>query len=168
MTATAPNASEAGRTVQVRRAVRSDLPRIIALLADDELGRGRDDPTEPLDARYTVAFEHIDRSENHLMLVLQDGEMIAGYLQISFLPGLSHHGAWRGNLEAVRISSDRRGRGLGTVLLDHAIAECRKRDCRLVQLTAHKTRADAKRFYERLGFVATHEGLRLSLAKAKE
>ena len=165
MIATAPVKPAAGRAIAVRRAVRDDLPRIVALLADDGLGRGRDDPTLPLDERYMIAFEQIDSLDNHLMLVLQDGDLVAGYLQLSFIPGLSHHGMWRGNVEAVRIAADRRGRGLGTVLLGHAIAECRRRGCGLVQLTANNSRVDAKRFYERLGFVASHQGLRLTLSK---
>ena len=149
--------------IQVRRAIRSDLPRIVALMADDGLGRSRDDPTLPLDERYVAAFERIDGSLDHLMLVLQEGDVVAGYLQLSFIPGLSHRGMTRGNIEAVRIAGDRRGQGLGTILLDRAIDECRARGCALVQLTAHRTRSDAKRFYERLGFVASHEGFKLSL-----
>lgn len=149
--------------IQVRRAIRSDLPRIVALMADDGLGRSRDDPTLPLDERYVAAFERIDGSLDHLMLVLQEGDVVAGYLQLSFIPGLSHRGMTRGNIEAVRIAGDRRGQGLGTILLDRAIDECRARGCALVQLTAHRTRSDAKRFYERLGFVASHEGFKLQL-----
>ena len=163
MTTAARGKQAAGRAVQVRRAVRSDLPRIVAMLADDDLGRGREDPALPLDARYIAAFECLDGDDDHLMLVLQQDDLVVGYLQLSFIPGLAQRGTLRGQVAAVRIASDRRRQGLGTVLIDRAIDECRKRGCSLVQLTSDKTRADAKRFYERLGFVATHQGFKLAL-----
>ena len=163
---TASSNQRAGRAVTVRRATRDDLPCIVAMLHDDGLGKRREDPSLPLDARYVAAFERLDGDEDHLMLVLQQDDLVVGYLQLSFIPGLSRRGMLRGHIEAVRIAGDRRGQGLGTMLLDHAIDECRRRDCGLVQLTSDKQRTDARRFYERLGFVAAHEGFKLQLTKA--
>ena len=163
---TASSNQRAGRAVTVRRATRDDLPRIVAMLHDDGLGKRREDPSLPLDARYIAAFERLDGDEDHLMLVLLQDDLVVGYLQLSFIPGLSRRGMLRGHIEAVRIAGDRRGQGLGTMLLDHAIDECRRRDCGLVQLTSDKQRTDARRFYERLGFVAAHEGFKLQLTKA--
>ena len=163
---TASSNQRAGRAVTVRRATRDDLPCIVAMLHDDGLGKRREDPSLPLDARYVAAFERLDGDEDHLMLVLLQDDLVVGYLQLSFIPGLSRRGMLRGHIEAVRIAGDRRGQGLGTMLLDHAIDECRRRDCGLVQLTSDKQRTDARRFYERLGFVAAHEGFKLQLTKA--
>ena len=163
---TASSNQRAGRAITVRRATRDDLLHIVAMLHDDGLGKRREDPSLPLDARYVAAFERLDGDEDHLMLVLQQDDLVVGYLQLSFIPGLSRRGMLRGHIEAVRIAGDRRGQGLGTMLLDHAIDECRRRDCGLVQLTSDKQRTDARRFYERLGFVAAHEGFKLQLTKA--
>jgi ribosomal protein S18 acetylase RimI-like enzyme len=166
MTATAPDEPGAGRAVAVRRALRGDLPRIVVILHDDGLGKRREDPSLPLDARYIAAFERLDGDDDHLMLVLQQEDRVVGYLQLSFIPGLSRRGMLRGHIEAVRIAGDRRGQGLGTILLNRAIDECRARDCGLVQLTSDKQRLDARRFYERAGFVAAHEGFKLFLNEA--
>ncbi len=116
------------------------------------------------DAAYIAAFEAIERDANQLLAVgtLADGT-IAACLQISFMPGLSRHGQWRGQIESVRVAEAARGRGAGRQMMDWAIAECRRRGCGIVQLTSDKTRGDAIRFYESLGFVASHEGLKLSL-----
>lgn len=163
MTAIVRSQPDAARAIAVRRATHDDLPRIVAMLYDDGLGRAREDPSLPLDERYIAAFEHLDGDADHLMLVLQQDDLVVGYLQLSFIPGLSRRGMLRGHIEAVRIAGDRRGQGLGTILLEHAIDECRRRGCGLVQLTSDKQRSDARRFYERVGFVAAHEGFKLQL-----
>jgi ribosomal protein S18 acetylase RimI-like enzyme len=152
----------------IRPARRADLPQILALLVEDGLGRARDDASLPLDPCYPAAFDRIDGNPDHLMLVLEEAGRIAGYLQLSFIPGLSRRGMTRGHIEAVRIASDRRGRGLGRRLFEGAIAECRRRQCGLVQLTTDKARADARRFYEGLGFEATHEGMKLVLQRSRD
>jgi ribosomal protein S18 acetylase RimI-like enzyme len=146
-----------------RRAQSSDLPDIVALLADDELGRSREDASVPVNGKYVDAFDALQRDPNQLMGVLVADGVVAGCVQISFVPGLSRLGMWRGQLESVRIASGRRGEGLGRQLLDWAIAECRKRGCGVVQLTTDKSRLDARRFYESLGFRGSHEGMKLSL-----
>ena len=152
--------TEPGARPRVRRAVRDDLPAILHLLADDRLGSTRDVPH--VDERYLAAFAAIDADPHQLLLVLDDGEVI-GCLQLTFIPGLSFHGGWRGQVEAVRIAASRRGGGLGRVMMDAAIAECRRRGCRLVQLTTNKQRTDAQRFYRSLGFLDSHEGMKLQL-----
>jgi ribosomal protein S18 acetylase RimI-like enzyme len=146
-----------------RRAQRSDLPSIVAMLADDELGRTREDASLPLNGKYVDAFAALERDPNQLLAVMVRSDEVVGCLQISFIPGLSRQGMWRGQIESVRIASSCRGEGLGRRLLEWAIAECRKRGCGVVQLTSDKTRHDARRFYESLGFRASHEGMKLNL-----
>lgn len=147
--------------VAVREAGRADVPAIVGLLLDDGLGRGR----ESLDdlTPYLEAFDVVDRDPSNLLVVLADGDRIVGTLQLTFLAGLSQRGATRAQIEAVRVAADRRGGGLGTAFIVWAVEESRRRGCRLVQLTSHESRTDAHRFYERLGFHATHVGMKLPL-----
>ena len=146
-----------------RQARREDLEKIVSILADDELGQTREDPSLPLAAEYLSAFKAIDTDAKQLLAVIEiDGE-VAGTLQLTCLPGLSRFGSWRGQIEAVRIARDHRGGGLGHRVFAWAIDQCRKRGCRLVQLTTDKSRPDAFRFYEQLGFTASHEGFKLQL-----
>ncbi len=149
--------------LRMREAVEGDLPAIVALLDDDAQSRGREDPRLPLAAAYLAAFGAIDRDPDQLLIVAEQGGAIVGTMQLSFLPGLSFRGAWRGQIEAVRIARERRGQGLGMQLIEWAIARCRDRGCRMVQLTSKTTRTDAHRFYERLGFVRSHVGMKLQL-----
>jgi ribosomal protein S18 acetylase RimI-like enzyme len=147
-----------------RRATAADLPAIIALLADDPLGRLREDGSSPPGPRYVAAFAAIDADPNQLLAVVErDGEII-GCLQLSFIPGLSRLGMWRGQVESVRIAAGHRGGGLGRAMIEWAIEQCRARGCGMVQLTSDKSRADALRFYESLGFRASHEGMKLDLS----
>jgi ribosomal protein S18 acetylase RimI-like enzyme len=141
----------------------ADLPRIIALLVDDTLGRAREDAADPPAPCYVAAFAAIERDPNQLLVVVEQRGVVVGCLQLSFIPGLSHQGAWRGQIESVRIAASERGGGLGRRMFDWAIGECRTRGCRLVQLTSDKTRPDAIRFYESLGFKPSHEGMKLAL-----
>jgi ribosomal protein S18 acetylase RimI-like enzyme len=147
----------------IRRATSDDLAAIVGLLADDALGRSRENPGPPLDPCYGEAFAAIERDPNQFLAVAEDGGAIVGCLQLSFIPGLSRRGLWRGQIESVRVASARRGGGLGRVLFEWAITECRRRGCGLVQLTTDKARPDALRFYESLGFAASHEGMKLAL-----
>ena len=144
----------------VRRAAAADLPAIVALLADDVLGAGREAPGDPA---YAAAFAAIEADVNQVFAVADQDGRIVGCLQLSFIPGLSRRGMWRGQIESVRIAADQRGLGLGQRLFDWAIAQCRARGCGLVQLTTDKARPEARRFYESLGFVASHEGMKLAL-----
>jgi ribosomal protein S18 acetylase RimI-like enzyme len=148
----------------LRRATADDIPEIVALLAADQLGAARDGIRCPEDlALYRAAFEAIDRDPAHLLLVAQSGPDIVATMQMSFLPGLARRGALRAQIEAVRVHESCRNYGLGAALITWAINESRRRQCALVQLTTAKSRTSAHRFYQRLGFAATHEGMKLLL-----
>jgi GNAT superfamily N-acetyltransferase len=146
-----------------RRAAPDDLETIVALLADDPIGRGRENPGPRLDACYREAFAAIERDPNQLLVVAERGGQVIGVLQLSFIPGLTRRGMWRGQIEGVRVATGERAGGIGRALLEWAIEECRRRGCGLVQLTSDKRRSAAHRFYEALGFEATHQGYKLSL-----
>ncbi len=152
-----------GEDLLLRRATTADLPAIIALLADDPLGRAREDRGMPPNPAYVAAFAAIERDPNQFLAVAESGGEVVGCLQISFIPGLSRLGLWRGQIESVRVAASQRGRGLGRRVFEWAIAECRRRGCGLVQLTTDKSRPEALRFYESLGFSASHEGMKLTL-----
>jgi GNAT superfamily N-acetyltransferase len=150
-------------TTQFRKARKHDLPAIVALIADDGLGRGRDDASLPLDPAYEMAFDALDSDPSQMQMVLEvDGE-IAGVMQLSFIAGLSRKGATRCQIEGVRIASSLRGRGLGRQLIQWGIDEAKRRKCNLVQLTSDKSRSEAHRFYADLGFVASHEGYKMAI-----
>ena len=149
--------------IVIRKAVAADVAAIVAMLADDALGAKREDASLPLRDSYRNAFAAIDADRNQLLAVVeQEGEII-GCMQISFIPGLSRMGMWRGQIESVRIASHIRGGGIGRRMIEWAIEQCRERGCGLVQLTTDKSRSDALRFYQSLGFTDSHEGLKLSL-----
>jgi GNAT superfamily N-acetyltransferase len=148
--------------VRIRPARREDLPRIVELLADDDLGRGREHPTEDL-SLYAEAFLDIDEDpRNELIVVEAAGEVIAT-LQLTFIPSLTHTGGERAQVEGVRVAAGSRSTGVGRQLLEWAISRAERRGCKTVQLTTDKRRAVARRFYEALGFGATHEGMKLKL-----
>jgi len=140
-----------------------DLPAILAMLIDDELGKLREDASTPLNPAYLAAFEALERDPNQLLVVAERDGAVVGCCQLSFLAGLSHQGMWRGQIEGVRVASSERGSGLGRAMMEWVIEQCRARACGLVQLTTDKRRRNAHRFYERLGFVASHEGMKLRL-----
>ena len=150
-------------TVSARPALINDLPAIVGLLADDVLGQGREDIGLPLHSNYFDAFEAIEDDPNQVFVVFEAEGVIVGCLQLSFIPGLSRQGAWRGQIESVRISSERRGAGLGQEMISWAVDTCRKRGCRIIQLTSDKARKDAAEFYRALGFVASHEGFKKTI-----
>jgi GNAT superfamily N-acetyltransferase len=149
--------------VAFRRATPDDLESIVALLADNPLGREREKFGPGLDACYRDAFAVIDGDPNQLLAVAERGGRVVGVLQFSFIPGLTRRGMCRGQIEGVRIVENERGGGIGRAMLEWAIAECGERGCGLVQLTSDERRPDAHRFYEALGFRATHRGYKLAL-----
>jgi ribosomal protein S18 acetylase RimI-like enzyme len=151
MTATSP--------VTVRPARRYDVAAIIAMLADDHLGRARERLEDPLPSLYYDAFERLSRDPNIELMVAEEGGRVVGCLQLCILPGLSSQGASRGLIEDVRVASDRRSRGIGEQLVQWAVGEAKARGCKLVELLTHHTRVDAQRFYERLGFSRSHVGM---------
>jgi GNAT superfamily N-acetyltransferase len=150
-----------------RAATVDDLPAIVALLMDDALGKLREDLGPPINPRYLDAFAAIARDPNQLLAVADKGGQVVGCLQITFIPGLSRLGMWRGQIEAVRVASTQRGSGVGRAMVQWTIEQCRERGCGLVQLTTDKRRADAHRFYAGLGFEASHEGMKLTLPDAR-
>ncbi|WP_405064518.1 GNAT family N-acetyltransferase [Kribbella sp. NBC_01505] len=145
----------------IRRAGETDVHAIVAMLADDPLGTGR----ESLDdlTPYEQAFAAIDADPNQLLVVAERNDEVIGTLQLTFIPGLSRRGSLRALVEAVRVAAPARGSGLGTTLIRWAIEESRNRGAVLVQLTSDKTRTDAHRFYTNLGFENSHEGFKLKL-----
>ncbi|MEM7221613.1 MAG: GNAT family N-acetyltransferase [Pseudomonadota bacterium] len=144
-----------------RPAEEEDLPAIVRLLATDPLGATRESATEDLPEAYRVAFAAIQaQAGNEVLVAEQDGQVV-GCLQLTIIPGLARRGMTRGQIEAVRIDERLRGQGLGEALFVHAIERAKAAGCGLVQLTTDKSRPDAHRFYERLGFVASHEGMKL-------
>ena len=147
--------------LEIRPAVADDIPAIVAMLADDPLGAQRESPDDL--TPYLVALERLSSDPNqHLVVAVREGRVV-GTLQLTVIPGLSRRGSTRSIIEAVRIHADERGSGLGTQLIEWAIGESRRQKCQLVQLTSDKSRTDAHRFYERLGFTASHVGFKLSL-----
>ena len=148
-----------------RDATLADLPIVIAMLADGQIGGSADDPSEPLDPAYPAALDAIERDPNQRLIVADlDGEVV-GTMLLSCLPGLLNHGAWRGQIEAVRIASDKRSLGLGSAMVGWAVDYFRERGCYAAQLTSNNDRADAHRFYERLGWKKSHSGFKLKLTK---
>ena len=146
-----------------RNARRADLPRILELLAADSIASSRETPAGALTDAHEAAFAAIAASpDNDLIVVERAGEVI-GVLQFTVIPGLTYQGGSRALIEAVRVASACRSRGIGQALVEHAIDRARSRGCRLVQLTTDRRRESALRFYERLGFVASHNGMKLRL-----
>jgi GNAT superfamily N-acetyltransferase len=150
--------------VRFRRATREDVPALVRLLADDPLGAQREAVTSPLPGSYYAAFEAIERDPNNELIVAEtaDGQL-AGMLQLTFIPYLTYRGGWRALVEGVRVVAQMRSRGVGRRLFEWAIERARERGCHMIQLTSDKSRAEAIRFYESLGFVASHEGMKLHL-----
>lgn len=146
-----------------RAALRADVPAIVHMLADDHLGRTREQVSDPLPDSYYAAFDALANDPNNELIVATDDARVVATLQITFTPSLSHQGSWRATLESVRTASELRGQGIGAALVAYAIERAQLRGCRMVQLSTDKSRADARRFYERLGFHATHEGMKLLL-----
>ncbi|MEV7865352.1 GNAT family N-acetyltransferase [Streptomyces sp. NPDC088124] len=147
--------------LEIRPAVPDDIPAIVALLADDALGAQRESPDDL--TPYTTAFARLAADPNQHLVVGARGHRVIGTLQLTIIPGLSRRGATRSLIEAVRVHSDERGSGLGTRFIEWAIDVSRREGCQLVQLTSDATRTDAHRFYERLGFTASHLGFKLSI-----
>lgn len=149
--------------VTYRDATAADLPAIIRLLAEDQIGGRTDDPGTPLDPVYAAAFAAIDSDAHQRLIVAEIDGAVIGTMQLSFLPGLLNRGAWRGQIEAVRIAADQRGNGLGADMIGWAVEQCRARRCFMAQLTSNNDRVAAHRFYERLGWQKSHAGFKLYL-----
>lgn len=147
--------------LEIRAAVTDDLPAIVSMLADDPLGAQRESPDDL--GPYATALDRLSTDPNqHLVVAVREGHVV-GTLQLTIVPGLSRRGSTRSIIEGVRVHADERGSGLGTRLIEWAIDTSRHEGCHLVQLTSDNTRTDAHRFYERLGFTASHVGFKLPL-----
>ena len=146
-----------------RLATRADLPSVVRLLADDDLGSQRERYESPLPESYYSAFEQIDNDSNHELIIAgRNGEVI-GTLHLMFLPSISFQGGLRAQIESVRVDKRFQSQGIGSEMMKWAMERAKQRGAHIVQLTTHKSRVDAHRFYERLGFKGTHMGMKLSL-----
>nr|ADU90698.1 putative acetyltransferase [Collimonas sp. MPS11E8] len=150
--------------MEFRHATDQDLASIVRLLADDALGSGRERYEQPLPQAYVQAFAAIRQQHGNFILLAVENTEVLGCLQLTLIPGLARLGMTRAQIEGVRVAASHRGKGVGEALFQHAIGYAREQGCGLVQLTTDKSRGDAHRFYERLGFVDSHAGMKLMLA----
>ena len=148
--------------MQYRDATETDLPAIVHLLADDQFGAGRERDVSPLPPCYLAGFRAMLAQGGRIILAVQDGTIV-GCLQLNVLHGVSHQGQSRAQVEGVRVDSSRRGGGIGTGLMRHAMAEARAAGCTVLQLTTNRERRAARDFYARLGFARSHAGMKISL-----
>lgn len=148
-----------------REAVQGDLDNIVLMLSDDKLGQKRERYTRPLLESYLNAFHLIEADPNIELIVACDREEVVGVLQLTMTPFLTYQGGWRSSIEGVRTASTHRGRGIGTLLIKRAIQRASDRGCHMIQLTTDKQRPEARRLYEKLGFEATHDGMKLHLLR---
>ena len=146
-----------------RTATQDDVVNIVRLLGDDPLGAKRECYQDPLPSDYYDAFSAIDADPNNELVVTCKNEQVVGVLQLTFIPYLTYQGGWRALIEGVRVDATLRSKGVGRAMFEWAISRAKQRDCHVVQLTMDKSRPDAKRFYESLGFKATHDGMKLHL-----
>lgn len=149
--------------VLFRRARRDDLPSIVRMLADDELGSQRECYEDPLPSPYYSAFEQIEKDPNHELIVAEQNGEVIGTLHLMFLPSISFQGGLRAQVESVRVDKRFQSQGIGSAMMKWTMERAKERGAHVVQLTTHKTRVDAHRFYERLGFKGSHLGMKLNL-----
>ena len=150
-------------SLSFRRATRADLPAIVALLAEDVLGRTRETVGDSPDPRYMAAFDAVQSDQRQMLFVAELEGAVIGTMQLIFIPGIGRMGALRGQIESVHIAGSVRGTGHGAAMIRWAIERCREAGCSMVQLTSDRRRTDAHRFYERLGFSPSHVGYKLPL-----
>ena len=148
---------------KIRKALESDIPHIVRLLANDLLGKQRESLQDPLPQQYYSAFAEINADKNNTLLVVEDCSTIIGTAQLTILTHLTYQGGKRGQIEGVRIDESYRGQGVGKLMIEWAINKARELGCHLVQLTMDKQRLETIEFYKKLGFVASHEGMKLHL-----
>ena len=152
--------------MKFRKAKKDDVPKIVKMIANDKLGKLREDYQEPLPEKYYQAFENIDSDINQELIVIENEEnAIIGTLQLTFVQYLTYQGGIRAQIEAVRIREDYREKGIGEKLINWAINRSKEKGAHLLQLTTDKKRPDALKFYEKLGFTASHEGMKLHFDK---
>lgn len=149
--------------IRFRLAKRADLPSIVRMLADDELGSQRELFEEPLPEPYYSAFEQIENDPNHELIVAEKAGKVIGTLHLMFLPSISFQGGLRAQVESVRVDKQFQSQGIGSAMMKWSMQRAKERGAHVVQLTTHNTRVDAHRFYERLGFKGSHLGMKLIL-----
>jgi len=152
-----------GTEISFLIASRADLPSIVRLLADDDLGSQRERHEEPLPESYYSAYDEINKDPNHELIIAELNGQVIGTLHLMFLPSISFQGGLRAQIESVRVDTRYQNRGIGSEMMKWAIEHAKQRGAHIVQLTTHKSREDAHRFYERLGFKGTHLGMKLNL-----
>ena len=149
--------------ITFREAEEADLERIVEMLSDDALGSKRERYELPLPSDYRSAFKAIDADRNNELIIAELNNQVIGVMQITFTPYMTYQGGWRATVEGVRISKEARGTGAGTQMIEYAVERAKARGCHLIQLTTDKARDDALRFYEAMGFKATHHGMKMKL-----
>ncbi|MEP0986604.1 GNAT family N-acetyltransferase [Ekhidna sp.] len=147
--------------MNIRKAIETDIPAIVSLLASDALGSERENYTLPIPESYIKAFQNITSNSNQYLIVVEDADEIIGTAQLSLISYMTYQGGIRAQIEAVRIKSDRRGSGIGEQLFKWMISKAKDKGAHLIQLTTDKKRPEALRFYEKVGFKASHEGLKM-------
>ena len=148
--------------MKFRKALKTDLAKIVEMISDDELGNTRENYKKPLPKEYLTAFDKINTDKNQELIVVESENLeIIGTLQLSFIQYLTYRGGIRAQIEGVRIRKDKRGIGLGKLLFEWAINRAKERKAHLLQLTSDKKRPDAIKFYEELGFKSSHEGMKI-------
>jgi len=148
--------------MKFRQATKKDVPSIVAMIANDKLGMQREDYKTPLPEKYYLAFQNIDQDQNQELIVIEnEATEIIGTMQLSFIQYLTYQGGIRAQIEAVRIHEDQRGQGIGEKLFLWAIERAKQRGAHLLQLTTDKKRPEAISFYKKLGFVDSHEGMKM-------
>ncbi|MFD1171033.1 GNAT family N-acetyltransferase [Oceanobacillus picturae] len=152
-------------TVLFRIAMEEDVSEIVQMIADDELGNKRECYEQPLPTCYLEAFQAIDQDHNNELVVAVKSEKVIGVLQLTYIPYLTYQGGWRALIESVRVHSRARGSGIGEQLMKWAIQRAKEVGCHVVQLTTDKQRPDALRFYKKLGFIDSHEGMKYHLSR---
>ncbi|WP_299441546.1 GNAT family N-acetyltransferase [uncultured Rhodospira sp.] len=152
-----------GSTLLFREARRADLPALVALLADDMLGRTRESADLPLHPDYDAAFDAIMAAPDNRLIVVERNSAVVAFCQLIIVPYLSRRGSRRAEVESVHVRSDLRGQGIGGAMMAHVAALARASGCGVLQLTSDRRREDARRFYERIGFEASHVGMKLTL-----
>lgn len=154
-----------GDDLVIRSAERRDIPAIVELLADDVYGAERERVGDPPASGYIEAFHAISTDPNNELVVACRNETVVGVFQLTFVPGMSYQGGWRAMIEGVRVAAPYRGQGIGACMMNWAVRRAEERGCVLVELTSNAGRPDAHRFYERLGFVRSHVGMKRALRR---
>ncbi len=149
--------------IRIRAAESDDLAFLIELIWDDPLGRAREDISEASRPAYAAAFSAVLDDPNSTILVAEDRGLVVGCIQLTVKAGLSYRGAWRMVVEDLRVARNRRGDGIGTLLMRATESWAVERGCQIIELFVHSDRVDAHRFYDRLGFAGAHRGFRKTL-----